>query len=74
MEVPLEWQGEGINEVGISNGKVVVKIDPKYFRPAEVPVLLSNPAKIKALGWKPKYTYEMIVDDMMKVDLERFGF
>jgi GDPmannose 4,6-dehydratase len=73
MEVPLEWQGEGINEVGISNGKIVVKIDPKYFRPAEVPVLLSNPAKIKALGWKPKYTYEMIVDDMMKADLERFG-
>ena len=79
----LEWKGEGVDEVGvvasssadypIPVGQEVVKIDPKYFRPTEVDLLLGDPTKSKEkLGWKPKYDLPALVDDMMKADLELF--
>lgn len=68
---PVAWQGNGVNEVGIdtTNGKVVVRIDPRYFRPAEVEQLLGNPAKAKAkLGWEPEVKFEQLVKIMLDAD------
>lgn len=70
----LEWQGEGVNETGIDRktGKVWVKINPDYYRPAEVDLLLGDPAKAKAkLGWIHTYTLEQLVEQMVKADLRR---
>lgn len=73
-EVGLEitWQGEGVNETGIDQkGNVIVRVDPRYFRPAEVETLLGNPAKAKEkLGWTPKISFEELVAEMMREDLK----
>ena len=61
------WEGEGINEIGIdkSTGKTIVKVHPKYFRPAEVETLLGDASKAKEkLGWEPKISFEQLVEDM----------
>ena len=68
----IVWEGEGVNEVGRDrkSGKVIIEVDPKFFRPAEVELLLGNPAKAKAkLGWEPKVKFEQLVEIMMKADL-----
>lgn len=69
----LEWQGEGIGETGIdkASGKTVVAVDPKFFRPAEVDLLLGDPAKAKEqLGWNPRKTsFEELVRRMMENDM-----
>jgi GDPmannose 4,6-dehydratase len=70
----LEWQGEGVNEVGIDvpTGKTVVKVNPEFYRPAEVELLLGDPGKAQAqLGWTPKTTLEGLVQMMVEADLER---
>ena len=70
----LHWEGNGINEKGIDEktGKVFVEVNPKYFRPTEVDVLLGNPEKAKKkLGWKPKTTFEELIKIMVKSDLEK---
>jgi GDPmannose 4,6-dehydratase len=64
----IEWQGEGLNEVGVDKrtGKEIVRVDPKYFRPAEVESLLGDASKAhKVLGWKPKHTFKQLVEDMV---------
>lgn len=70
----LDWQGEGLNEKGIdkATGKVVVEVDPKYFRPTEVEQLLGNPTKAKTnLNWNPtKTSLKKLVKIMMKHDIE----
>lgn len=71
LDMPIEWQGSGVNECGINKktGKTVIKIDPQYFRPAEVEQLLGNPSKAQnALGWKPEVTFEKLVEIMTKAD------
>ncbi|WP_410514279.1 GDP-mannose 4,6-dehydratase [Paenibacillus sp. BR2-3] len=72
--VELEWQGEGVNEKGIdkATGKVIVIVDPKYFRPAEVEQLLGDPTKAKTLlGWNPTNTsFEELVKIMVKSDIK----
>ena len=63
----IEWSGEGIQEVGTDKGtgKVVVKVNAKYFRPAEVESLLGDATKAKeVLGWEPKITFKQLVEDM----------
>lgn len=84
LGVKIKWQGEGIDEVGIvesvssndpaiklKEGAVIVKVDPRYFRPTEVETLLGDPAKaFKKLGWKPKTSLEELVADMVRSDLE----
>ena len=62
----IKWEGEGLNEVGIDqNGFTRIRVNERYFRPAEVETLLGNPAKAKAvLGWQPRYTFEKLVEDM----------
>lgn len=68
----IGWSGKGVDEVGVnSKGKVVVKVDPRYFRPTEVEQLLSDPSKAKkALGWIPKTKFEDLVTEMVEADLE----
>lgn len=69
----IEWQGTGIDEKGVdkATGKVLVEIDPKYFRPAEVDLLIGDNSKAqKVLGWKPKVTFQKLIKMMMAYDLE----
>ena len=71
-EIELEWQGEGVNEKAIdkATGKVVVKVNPKFFRPAEVDLLLGDPAKAESvLGWKREISFAELVTRMVKNDL-----
>ena len=68
------WKGKGIDEKGIlkSNGREVVAIDPRYFRPTEVDLLIGNPAKAKQmLGWVPKVTFKELVRIMVESDFEK---
>ena len=70
--IELEWQGEGIKEKGIdkNTGKVLVEVDPKYFRPAEVQTLLGDPTKARTvLGWNPRKTsFDELVRLMVESD------
>ncbi|KOX69413.1 GDP-mannose 4,6 dehydratase [Melipona quadrifasciata] len=69
----IKWEGEGVNEIGqdAQTGQLLVKINPKYFRPTEVDVLLGDASKAKEkIGWKPTVTFEALVKDMMDSDLE----
>ena len=69
---PIEWRGKGMDEVGIdmTTGKTVIRIDPRYFRPAEVEQLLGNPAKAKAmLNWEPEVKFHELVKIMTEGDL-----
>ena len=70
----LEWQGKGEKETGIDrkSGKTIIRINPEFYRPAEVDLLLGDPAKAeKQLGWKRAYDLPMLVEAMAKADLER---
>lgn len=73
--IELEWQGEGVNEKGIdkATGKVLVEVDPKYFRPCEVEQLLGNPNKAKEkLGWNPRKTsFEELINIMVDNDIKK---
>jgi GDPmannose 4,6-dehydratase len=80
--IELEWRGEGVEEKGyvkscanpefkLELGACVVEVDPRYFRPTEVELLIGNPAKAKKLlGWEPQYDLQMLVDDMMQGDIK----
>jgi GDPmannose 4,6-dehydratase len=68
----IEWHGKGIEEKGvdIKTGKVIVEIDPRYFRPTEVDILLGDPSKAqRLLGWKHQTTFEELVAEMVDADL-----
>src|ERR1044071_7553948 len=68
----IEWRGKGIGEVGIEAGtdRVLVEIDPRYFRPTEVEQLLGDPTKAREkLGWRHRVTFQALVDEMMDTDL-----
>jgi GDPmannose 4,6-dehydratase len=63
----IAWEGEGLDEVGYDtiSGNMVVSVDPKYFRPAEVETLLGDATKAKEkLGWEPKTTFDQLIEDM----------
>ena len=69
----IEWQGEGVNEKGIDkkSGRVLVEVDPRYFRPAEVELLWGDSTKARTeLGWEPKYSFMDLVKEMVASDLE----
>jgi GDPmannose 4,6-dehydratase len=82
--IELAFEGEGVNETGrvvactnpdyqVAVGSVVCRIDPAYFRPTEVELLIGDPTKCKAkLGWEPKYDLAALVKDMMQADVELF--
>ena len=70
--INIEWQGSGVDEIGIdkATGKTVVSVNKKFFRPAEVDVLLGNPAKAESvLGWKRDISFSELVERMVKNDL-----
>jgi len=72
LDLPIEWSGSGVKETGIDKeGRELIKIDPTYFRPTEVPFLLGDASKAKnELGWSPKYDYESLVNDMVDHELK----
>ncbi|SFW72365.1 GDP-mannose 4,6-dehydratase [Chitinophaga sancti] len=82
--IEVEFKGTGVDEVGIVKsvspdvigvkvGTEVVAVDPRYFRPTEVELLIGDPAKAQSkLGWKPKYDLDMLVKEMVLADLELF--
>jgi len=68
----IRWQGKGVNEKGYDeeSGKLIIEVDPRYFRATEVDNLLGDPSKAKKkLGWEPKITFEDMVYEMMRNDL-----
>jgi GDPmannose 4,6-dehydratase len=68
----IEWRGEGTDEVGVDaeSGDVLIRIDPRYFRPAEVDLLLGDPSKAhEKLGWSHKIGFETLVSEMVQADL-----
>ncbi|MCL1883843.1 MAG: GDP-mannose 4,6-dehydratase [Defluviitaleaceae bacterium] len=74
-DMPLRFEGEGVNELGIDQktGKTLLRINPKFFRPAEVEILLGNPAKAeKELNWRRSISFDTLVERMIRHDLD-FG-
>ncbi len=70
----LQWQGEAENEIGIDRltGRTLVRVNPKFYRPAEVDLLIGNPEKArKELGWEPKTTLEQLCQMMVEADVKR---
>jgi len=72
LEMPLHWQGTGVDEYAINDrGQTIVRIDPRYFRPAEVETLLGNPEKARReLGWKSRTSFKELVTEMVTEDLK----
>jgi GDPmannose 4,6-dehydratase len=73
VQISLRWVGSGVDETGIDlrTGNCIVKIDPRYFRPAEVETLLGDASKArKKLGWTPQTTFSELVAEMMQEDLK----
>ncbi|ODT05907.1 MAG: GDP-mannose 4,6-dehydratase [Mesorhizobium sp. SCN 65-20] len=68
----ITWKGEGVDEKGFdAEGRCIVSVDPRYFRPTEVESLLGDPSKAKQkLGWEPKITFKELVAEMMREDLK----
>ncbi len=74
VDIHIEWQGSAENEIGIdtASGKKVVAVNPKFYRPAEVELLIGNPKKAKdELGWEPKTTLEELCKMMVDADMRR---
>ena len=83
LGITLQWTGKGVEEIGLvgdvarsefpalTNGKTIVRVDSRYFRPTEVDTLLGDPDKAKAkLGWSPRITFRELVTEMMREDLK----
>ncbi|MFM9986630.1 MAG: GDP-mannose 4,6-dehydratase [Flavobacteriales bacterium] len=73
--IELEWKGTGVEEKAYDtrNGKVLIEIDPRYFRPTEVDLLIGDPTKARTkLGWQHKHTLDQLIEDMVKADMELF--
>jgi GDPmannose 4,6-dehydratase len=73
--IALEWKGKGVDEKGIDKktGNVLVEVDPRYFRPAEVELLIGDYSKAKEkLGWEPKHTVQQLCKEMVASDVELF--
>jgi GDPmannose 4,6-dehydratase len=72
IAVEFKGTGEGETAVDTATGKTVMRINPKFYRPAEVELLIGNPAKaLDKLGWKPQTTLEQLCQMMVEADLER---
>ena len=75
LGIELKWEGEGVNErgVNVATGKSIIEVDPRYFRPTEVDLLIGDPTKAnQKLGWKHKHSLEELVTDMVQADLALF--
>jgi GDPmannose 4,6-dehydratase len=70
LDMKIEWRGRGEEEIGFFNGKDIIIVDKKYFRPTEVETLLGNASKAKEkLNWHPKISFEQLVKEMVDEDL-----
>lgn len=72
VDVQIVWEGSGVDEIGknAATGEAVVRVDPRYFRPTEVELLLSNPEKARRqLGWQPKVGFLQLVEEMVRADM-----
>ena len=71
LDIKIVWSGKGLKEVGFYNGKNIIKIDPRYFRPTEVETLLGDASKAKKkLNWSPKISFKQLVKEMVDEDLK----
>jgi len=73
LGIPIKWQGEGTNEIGINSktGEVIVRIDPYFYRPSEVEILLGDATKARReLGWYPKIRFEELAREMARFDFK----
>ncbi|XUY29660.1 GDP-mannose 4,6-dehydratase [Agrobacterium sp. rho-8.1] len=72
IDMKIDWRGTGVDEKGYdANGRCIVSVDPRYFRPAEVETLLGDASKAREkLGWTPKITFNELVSEMMREDLK----
>lgn len=72
LGIDIRWQGQGVDEKGYdANGRCIVAVNPRYFRPTEVETLLGDPAKAKEkLGWTPRITFDELVAEMVREDLK----
>ncbi|MEM7027496.1 MAG: GDP-mannose 4,6-dehydratase [Pseudomonadota bacterium] len=72
IDMHIEWQGEGVDEIGCDqNGNTVIRIDSRYYRPAEVESLLGDASKAKEkLGWTPRITINEMIEEMMQTDMK----
>ena len=72
IDINIEWKGEGLNEKGYDqNGRVIIEVNPKYFRPLEVDLLVGDASKAKSvLGWEPETSIDDLIKMMMKNDLK----
>jgi len=71
VDINISWEGEGVEEIGKDDdGRILVRVDPKYFRPTEVDLLLGDSTKIRTkLGWKPTTTFSELVREMVESDV-----
>ena len=71
LDMDIIWKGKNLEEVGSYNGKDIIKVDPRYFRPAEVETLLGDASKAKEkLNWSPKISFNQLVQEMVKEDFK----
>ncbi len=74
LDMKIQWRGEGADEVGVDavGGKVVVRIDPRYYRPTEVDILQGDASRARSeLGWAPSISFDELVEIMVKADREK---
>lgn len=71
LDIKIEWRGSGVQEKGYdTDGRCIIKIDTRYFRPSEVEALLGDPSKAKRnLGWQPKVSFDELIKEMVDADL-----
>ncbi len=73
LDISIRWEGEGVDEKGINEetGQIMVAVDPRYFRPTEVPNLLGDAGKAREkLGWQPRIAFEQLVAEMVEADMQ----
>jgi GDPmannose 4,6-dehydratase len=71
LDMKIDWKGKGLDEVGSFDGKEIIKVDPRYFRPSEVETLLGDASKARdILNWIPKISFEELVKEMAEKDLK----
>lgn len=74
LGMPLKWRGSGVDEVAVhgESGSVLIAVDPRYFRPAEIDVLIGDASRARSLlGWEPKTSFEELVNRMVEADLRK---